>query len=402
MTNRAAHEAMSETSSSPLYLATLGMDGRSQAALEMALRGPGRGVAVVVDESSANATLIDLDGLGARTLFDQHQTRFPDRAVIALSVVAQEKLNGARYLKKPVRINELLQTLQRIKEEMSEHLQTAAGDMQAGAPAAPSPDPLGRPQRTHRPTKGSVRDATRSLEHQAYLKHGADGHDIDINDPEQLQKLFFDPDAYVGGYFVKAVQKAMDEQKPSKVIFRDERIIIDPANSRIFTTLHEKNLRQFAFLRDSGPDYCESASLSNKVIEKLDKKHSSLIQLMSVESFLWQTSVWLSRGRVPQGASLSKPVTLLHWPNMTRLLVTPHALRIAALWMQGPRSLVNTATVLDIPIPPVLTFYTAADSIGLVTAAKRRSDSLLEPEPVQKHRHRGLMQRILARLRGEK
>lgn len=92
------------------------------------------------------------------------------------------------------------------------------------------------------------------------------------------------------------------------------------------------------------------------------------------------------------------PVVLRHWPNVTRLLLTPNALRIAALWMAQPRSLLSTAKALRIPLSHALSFYSAAHALGLITGPKRQVDFLFQPEPVAEDQRRGLFSGILSKL----
>jgi hypothetical protein len=97
-----------------------------------------------------------------------------------------------------------------------------------------------------------------------------------------------------------------------------------------------------------------------------------------LEAFLWKLACWTSMGRYPKGLDHTKPVYLKNWPNFTRLLVTPHALRIAALLVQHPRTMGDVAQKLNIKPQYVFIFISAACAIGLAGQAKRLSDTLVE------------------------
>jgi hypothetical protein len=119
----------------------------------------------------------------------------------------------------------------------------------------------------------------------------------------------------------------------------------------------------------------------------------------SREALLWKTALWASRGRVPIGTRLDIPAFLRRWPNLTRLVLFPHALRIAALWTNQPHSLLTTAQSLAIPQRHVFSFYSAANALGLASTSRRAVDTLLEPPPLQQSKRHGLFSRILSRLR---
>ena len=101
----------------------------------------------------------------------------------------------------------------------------------------------------------------------------------------------------------------------------------------------------------------------------------------AAEAFLWELAVHTSRGRIPEGVLLDEPLYLRHWPNLTRLKPIPGAPRIAAVWVQEPRSLLNMAGAVKVPMTDLLTFYSAANAIGLAGVGKREVDNLIVPPP---------------------
>jgi hypothetical protein len=96
-----------------------------------------------------------------------------------------------------------------------------------------------------------------------------------------------------------------------------------------------------------------------------------------MNSFIWKLACWTSKGRYPQALNLTEPVYLKQWPNFTRLLITPHAMRIAALLTTGPRSVLEIIHGLKIKPQYVFIFISAAyadTGVGLTsTAAKARN-----------------------------
>jgi hypothetical protein len=119
-------------------------------------------------------------------------------------------------------------------------------------------------------------------------------------------------------------------------------------------------------------------------------------------SFVWQLALWASRGRLPAGTSLSQPIYLRRWPNFSRLVVTPHALAIAALWTKQPRSLIDTAVSLNIPQRYVFAFYSAASAVQLAGETRRAVDTFIAPPAIERPLNRGLFSRLLNTLRRHK
>ena len=87
---------------------------------------------------------------------------------------------------------------------------------------------------------------------------------------------------------------------------------------------------------------------------------------------------------------------------MTRLVITPHAMRIAALLMEGPRTLINIAEVLKIKPQYVFVFFSAAYALGLAGQAERGADVVVTPQDLPPTRMKGILGKIMNRLRGSK
>jgi hypothetical protein len=127
----------------------------------------------------------------------------------------------------------------------------------------------------------------------------------------------------------------------------------------------------------------------------------SLERFHSMDAFLWKSACWASKGRYPSTIDIKQPVYLKSWPNFTRLLVTPHALRIAALLIQGPRTLPNVAEVLNIKPQYVFVFISAACSLGIAGQVRREADVLVQSPEIKPNKNQGLLSRILSTLLGK-
>jgi hypothetical protein len=124
----------------------------------------------------------------------------------------------------------------------------------------------------------------------------------------------------------------------------------------------------------------------------------SMFPVVWSEALMWQMVLFASRGRIPAGTNLIAPIHLRNWPNMTRLALFPHAMRIAAFWSARPHSLLETAEVLGIPQRYVFAFYSAAHALDLVSAGENVEDTPGGPAANVHSQKRGILGRILARL----
>ncbi|MGF7236010.1 MAG: hypothetical protein ACQSGP_13775 [Frankia sp.] len=88
--------------------------------------------------------------------------------------------------------------------------------------------------------------------------------------------------------------------------------------------------------------------------------------MVPLDILLWKLALGASRGRLPVDTSLDTPCALGEWPNFTRLIVTPGAMSIAALWARQACTLSQTIRLLELPPADVFAFYSAAAAIDLV------------------------------------
>lgn len=117
------------------------------------------------------------------------------------------------------------------------------------------------------------------------------------------------------------------------------------------------------------------------------------------EAILWRAASATYRGKLPPGTDPTVRVYLTRWPNLTRVLEIPNAVRIAALWAEQRLSLAFTAEILKIPQRYVFAFYGAAHAAGLAGPVKRSEDVVVAQARVEADSRRGLFAKILSRLR---
>ncbi len=377
-------------SKKPLSIAACGMDKQTLKLLEMVFNGPGKGDYAIIEQvESAKACVFDLDSLEGAQLWKDYRTRYPQLPTAILSIEYKD-IAGTFYVQKPVEVDNLLKVLKKIKRVIEEQT----------APKSPPPvqSATSKVPQAPRDAKLAMEFA---IEEEEESLHQFCGYAVNINpnNPQEFDKIYYNPTQYLQGFFEKAFLIGL--QLDSGAIMIDglyTKIILIPKRNQIFcgTELDNNKLRTMTLLPLSNSHLRMTTLTEDEVIEHLGSPQ--FIEQQPLDNFLWRVALWTSRGRVPKGTDLSKQIVLLHWPNFTRLIVTPYALKISALWMAQPHSLLETAKILEIPQRYVFAFFSAARSIQLAFVDRRTERRASQSIPASSSK-RGLFQRLLARLR---
>ncbi|RKZ38255.1 MAG: hypothetical protein DRQ49_00515 [Gammaproteobacteria bacterium] len=376
-----------------INIAAFGMDQRTLKILEMVFNGPGKGDYVLVkDIQSAQAGIFDLDSLDGQNFWKEYQRLYSQLPIIILSLDDKD-IAGTVYVKKPIEVDKLIKSLKKLKLLSEEAL--------FSKPVETSPT-----QVTDKLSQGP-RDAKLAMEIAAIeeeeILHQYCGYAQDINPDkfEEIEKVYYEPSHYLQSFFEKAA--VVSQQFENGGILIEGLyipIVLLYQQNKIFCTCQssDNKLRTMTLLPLSH-GHLRMTTLSETELEKYISKHQLLSQ--PLDNFLWQIALWTARGRVPKGTDLHKPILLLYWPNFTRLIVTPYALKISALWMENPCSLLETSQILAIPQRYVFTFFSAASTLKLAFVDRRLKSriSSRQASDQKPNAKRSLFQRFLARLR---
>ncbi len=373
----------------PISTAVFGMDQRTIKILEMVFNGPGKGEYLLVNDiQSAQACVFDLDSLEGKNSWKKYRRLYPHLPIVILSLDDKD-IAGTVHVKKPIEVDNLIKALKKIKQwkhpKSVQKVSTASTKLVHKLPA---------------PCDIKLATEIATIEEEEIL-HQYCGYALDINPDEEIEKIYYDPSQYLQGFFEKAmvVSQQFDQggilieglYTPVVFVCKQNKILCGckatDSNLRTMTLLplSHSHLRMTTLNKTELEEYITTHQLSFKPLDK----------------FLWKVALWTARGRVPKGIDLHKNIVLLHWPNFTRLIVTPYALKISALWMEQPTSLLETTKILDIPQRYVFAFFSAATALKLAFVDRR-----LKPRSPQQlstrtpNTKRSLFQRILARLRG--
>jgi hypothetical protein len=417
-----------------LTVALHGMDARSVKIFTLFLKGPcGNSGSVATHPEEADIDIFDSDAPASKTLLDKHLQLALQKPVMVLSLTGFEH-KGILSLTKPVKTDDMLLALDQANKLIGKLSLKHSSKGIAPAPKASLLTPTVIEEEGHEFGKDSLPndntvDAAHSLspsvlmakssqsgvkeyqqeedgidheaiktilydnyKHEKNAKHlctlsldqksfqayvRSDG-EADVNDPAQFSNAHYNPDNYYLGIVQTAIAACRGKNQAFVLRSKWKPIILLPLNQEVLLGGDEAELKVFAEIRlKHGKKKAQELRLTPMDSTVVDVGRA-LNKTQRMDTFLWKLACWTSMGRYPQDLDFRKPIYLLHWPNFSRLLVTPHALRIAALLVQGPRTMGSIAEILNIKPQFVFVFVSAAYSIGLVGQAKRISDSLVD------------------------
>jgi hypothetical protein len=408
---------MNKATKTPFRIALHGMDSRTYKTMEMYLKGPCRGVAVVVDEVDANIDMIDADHPKARDILDARKAAAPNRPIILLSL-QNLQLDNTYFIKKPVNVEQMLAVLDKIKAiaqarkasadttKISEVLSKTSDVPEQ--PKVESPKKMAMEVYVNKPkeTKAAASsEQHKAGKHQSAMQLNEGGFtaflgnlsNIDFDDEAQLLTACYDPRQYFLGYVMSAYKTANLQSRVLQLCSIWKPLTIFPENQEVWVDADDKQTRAFAGMplgKGSVGKMILTAVDSTTAVQRADDKFQDM------GAFVWKLAIWTSKGRFPIGLDIHRPVFLDRWPNFTRLVITPDALRIAALLIQAPRTPLEVASLLHVKPQYVFVFISACQTIGILKQSERQVDTVIAVEQIKKPKNEGLLSKILNKLRG--
>lgn len=400
-----------DNNTNPLKVAVHGLDERSCKMMAMFLQGPCHGVAVVVNESSAECEIFDADSVSGKKLLDDYLQKEIQKPIVILSLNTPH-VPSAFHVKKPVKIEEMVDALQKAKKSLGSIAATTNNSpsnttdtILSEAHDANEHRLTDNPKlklfvKTSEQKKTSKHRAAMQLDEKGFVGFIGNVPGLDVNDPRQFSKAHYNPKEYFQGYVDSAYKVSRAKGHIRQLNSGWSPLIIFPQSDEIWLDADESQIRAFSGLTISNT-LGAKMSITPLNLESATMERS-LERYQSMDAFLWKVACWASKGRYPESIDINQPVFLKQWPNFTRLLLMPHAMRIAALLIQGPRTLLNVSQVLNVKPQYVFVFISAASALGLVGQSRRGVDTLVEPDEIKSNKNQSLLSRILSVLRGKK
>jgi len=374
---------LSDRSVIPVRIGAIGMDQRQRDTLRLLFARKCDHRYQLVEESSAEICLLDLDGFDGEQRYREFRQRHPEQPLILVSLREQAAADPhTLVVRKPIPVQTLIEAIER-----HYRLLTA---LPSFALPEPPPEPAPSPPRRTGAAAGRAAFTLAAATEHAFV---GTAPDIDPGDPAQTARIHYNPEHYLQGHLQQALNQAVRHNRNLAIEGPCPRMELLIEEGRILVAGDERHLRFHCTLSDA------TREPSFELFDGRGRLDDGCLSY-PLPTLFWKVALWASRGRLPEGTSLSQPIYLRRWPNFTRLEVTPHALAIAALWAEQPRSLIDTADHLQIPQRHVFAFYSAARSLQLAGETRRAADTLIAPPEIVASRQRGLFGRLLHRLRG--
>lgn len=363
----------------PLKLALHGFNGKSYKQMIMFFAGHCKGMVVVTDGDEATADMIDMDAISSNTLLEGkvQKARSHGKSVIALSVTPIN-IDGVIYVSKPLQSAQLKEAIDK------------AINQQKNIKRAPD-------------TKGKVGSSSNfsTSSHKAAMNIDETTISDFSNEPEHIElnidkllKCSYSAKHELQGILVSAIKHAKAKNQAMKLSFGWKPIIIIPFTDEIWMDVDDRQLKAYL----SGNNDEKKASVAPIHLEENSLMES---KLQPIENFMWKIAIWTSKGRYPAEIDLQTPVYLSRWPNMTRCIAVPHALRISALLIEEPKTLTDISKMLHVKHEYVFAFFSAAHAIGIAgQATKLAVDDGHKPKQA-KTESKGLLGKIMNKLRGK-
>jgi hypothetical protein len=246
--------------------------------------------------------------------------------------------------------------------------------------------------------KTSKHETAMQLDEKGFIDYIGNFDDIDVDDPKQFSNASYNPNDYLQGFFQSALLGSREKNQAILLKSHWCPIALFPKSQEVWLDARDSELSTFAEVKLRHKTIVTKITVTPINSSPINLGYA-LDKFQNIDAFMWKLACWTSKGRYPQEIDYQLPVYLSSWPNFTRLLITPHALRIAALLIQGPRTMANIAQILGIKPRYVFVFISCTHAVGLAGQAKRLSDSLVEPQNIRPSKGQGLLGRIMNKLR---
>lgn len=390
---------MKKTRLDAIKVALYGMDPRSYKTLALYLKGPCRGIAEVVADQDAQIDIIDADYPTAGDILDRCRQQNPDRPIVLLSLQTL-KIADTHFIQKPVTVEKLTAVLTRLippKKQLPETEPLNKGTSIAVHDQTVQPQPQAIiPDRMSKPVekKRSVFE-TNEGGYTAFLGHVSD---IDFSDPSKLSNASFDPKRYLLSYVLSAYKVATHQGCAQQLNSMWKPLLIFPEARKIWLDADDKQLRVFAGMEQTKL-FASNISLT-PIGQDISQFERASDKFQDMDAFIWKLSLWSSKGRFPEYIDPNSPVFLKNWPNFTRLMLIPEAMRMAALLINSPRAPLEMVQVLHIRPQYVFAFISACHSLGILEKGQRHVDFIVEPDLPKPNKKQSLLGKILHKLRG--
>jgi hypothetical protein len=362
--NMALHKP-SSLSTTQLGCHIIGLDKRGIATFQLFFKKHCGDRCEIVSEDQADVFMLNMDSIEAEKKLAELEAKFPAKPIILLGLYPIE--TEKHYsISKPINAKKLLVILNIIEQQNKNNAKQKAEVKKNTGNVFLGKDAKAIKKQT---TSHATTDVAQQLSQTDLAYFIGTRKDVDLSDNDQKADIYFDPKRYYLGHVMEALELAKKDNKSIQLTGMSHTLYLCPNQNLVCIALSDNKLRYYgvtalynADITDEDRNRFSYKLIDDEEVITLSEKSPKYKQELC--AFLWKLSLWTARGRLPKGVDLDRPFSLKEWPNFTRLVQIPHALRISAYWIEGPKTLRAMAESLFIEQRYLFSFFTASYMTG--------------------------------------
>jgi len=368
-----------------ITISAFGFDRRSIERLNQALSPKVRNIQLLDSVADAQLFLLNLE---AENMAEKYRDIVKDNQSIPAIGFCNSEADGwaIRSLKMPVNTDELINSIQEELPDVEFDVPTSVGISQ---------DKVKKAMEAIETKKVASKLNTKIEQDKSKVNRQRDMI-------KKTDEMCFDMERFLLGHTIEALNTLKQKHEGALIkCWGSKSILIQPSKGEVLTNLSDNQIRNMAIapLDDELSSSVEITYLDKAGMDKVANSISTESRSMSVEAFMWDLGLLTCKGRIPHDISTADRQYLRRWPNITRIKLTDHGLKIIAYWVRNPSSLYEMSEKLEVPLQDVFSIFTAAYSAGLADRAKREADAVVEAGEIPKNEKRGLFGSLMSRLR---
>lgn len=341
-----------------IKVALVGLEVRSRRILRQLIATAEAPDCEIVERELADVIVVDRDG----DLREQELLALYQHSPVPVIVLSEAPVRGPKitWVIKPVQANILLQSIWKLGQQRRR--QTLLQRRQAILGGSRRVQREVQYQLRNRPAVQMAGVAAKASNHEAgavlYCGSVDESRYLLPHLPEDLR---YDPRSHLQSVIQAVVNESRKRERVVAIRGLGRDIVVFDQGESLATALSDYQLRRIA-----------AAPIDRKLLAFLLLRESSIDMTairqhaQRTDAVLWKVALWSSHGRLPLVADLDKPISIVAWPNLTRLALFPHAVQLAALWHRQAISMRATAALLNISYRYVFSFYAACLQLGLI------------------------------------
>lgn len=197
-------------------------------------------------------------------------------------------------------------------------------------------------------------------------------------------------------YLADLLKNIVEQGKPSKVsLLHNQTLYYDPETHAFYLPRLERQITQsqINFL-SYRKDLFKSELIDDYQLKQAI--HQDKLQHYAVETILWLATFYASKGRLLPSLSMTTPIKLLSWPNITAMPINPNLLTLSAFMSKNTLSISAIAEKTQVHPSAVVDFCNACLTTGLAQLAEETR--VIVPNKPLKPKAKNLFRAIMQRL----